>query len=160
MTEGGGGGGGWRGRKGEGNRITQRKPLTTSVRKCHILNPVSLSPSRDSNPHSSIGGRLGKQARSPLHHAPPLFRRVTLYLSLYFHHECAVNPMKIRSELTFIKCIHVSYDLYFLILLALLVVCGGLSFLSFPFASSSSSPYYSFPSSPPLFTHKRGDESS
>ena len=42
-----------------------RKPeypeKTTSLRKCYILQPEDSSPKRDSNPHSSIGGRLGKQ---------------------------------------------------------------------------------------------------
>ena len=44
-----------------GNRSTRRKPLATSFRKCHILQPEDSSPKRDSNPRSSIGGRLGKQ---------------------------------------------------------------------------------------------------
>ena len=44
-----------------GNRSTQRKPLATSFRKCHILNPRDASPKWDSNPHNSISGRLGKQ---------------------------------------------------------------------------------------------------
>ena len=39
--------------------------------------PEDSSPNRDSNPHSSIGGRLGKQMCYPLHHASP---RVLLYL--------------------------------------------------------------------------------
>ena len=43
------------------NRSTRRKPLTTSFRKYHILQPKDSSPKRDSNPCSSIGGRLGKQ---------------------------------------------------------------------------------------------------
>ena len=38
-----------------------QKTLATSFRKCHILQPEDLSPKRDSNPRSSIGGRLGKQ---------------------------------------------------------------------------------------------------
>ena len=44
-------------RKG-GNRSTQRKPLATSFRKCHILKPESSSLKWDLNPHNSIGGRL------------------------------------------------------------------------------------------------------
>ena len=36
------------------------KPLTTSFRKCHILQPEDSSPKRDSNPRSSIGGRARK----------------------------------------------------------------------------------------------------
>ena len=31
------------------------------LRKCHVLEPENSSPNRDSNPHSSIGARLGKQ---------------------------------------------------------------------------------------------------
>ena len=34
------------------------KPLATSFRKCHILNPEDTSPKRDSNPLNSIRGRL------------------------------------------------------------------------------------------------------
>ena len=40
-------------------------------RKCHILKPEDSSPKRDSNPHNSIGGRLGRQTCLPLHHAWP-----------------------------------------------------------------------------------------
>ena len=43
----------------------------TSFRKCHILQPEDSSPKRDSNPCSSIGGRLRKQTCKPLHHASP-----------------------------------------------------------------------------------------
>ena len=39
----------------------EKKSLTTSFRKCHILKPEDSSPKRDSNPHNSIDGRLGKQ---------------------------------------------------------------------------------------------------
>ena len=46
---------------GGGNWSTCRKPLMMSFRKCHILKPENSSPDRDSNPHSGIGGRLGKQ---------------------------------------------------------------------------------------------------
>ena len=42
-----------------GNWSTRRKPLATSFRKCHM--PEDSSPKRDSNPHNSIDGRLGKQ---------------------------------------------------------------------------------------------------
>ena len=52
----------------EGNRSAQRKALTTSIKKYHMLKPKNSSPSQDSNPHSSTGGRLGKQICSPLHH--------------------------------------------------------------------------------------------
>ena len=48
-------------RRRGGNQSTRRKPLMTSLRKCHILKPENLSPSRDWNPHSSTGDRLGKQ---------------------------------------------------------------------------------------------------
>ena len=44
-----------------GNQSTQRKPLMTSLRKCHILKLKNSSPNQDLNRHSSIGGRLGKQ---------------------------------------------------------------------------------------------------
>ena len=37
------------------------KILVTSFRICHLLQPEDSSSKRDSNPHSSIGGRLGKQ---------------------------------------------------------------------------------------------------
>ena len=39
------------------NWSTRRKPLAMSFRKCHILKPEYSSPTRDSNPHNSIGGR-------------------------------------------------------------------------------------------------------
>ena len=44
-----------------GNRSTRRNSQATSFRKCLILKPEDSSPKRDSNPHNSIGGRLGKQ---------------------------------------------------------------------------------------------------
>ena len=50
----------WR-KAGNRSRSTRRKPLTMSFRKCYILNPEDSSPKRDSNPHSSFDGRLGKQ---------------------------------------------------------------------------------------------------
>ena len=56
------------------DRSTRRKPLATSFRKCHILKPEDSSPKRDSNPHNSIGGRLGKQTCLPLNHASPRHR--------------------------------------------------------------------------------------
>ena len=40
---------------------TKRKPLTTSLKKCYTLKPENSSFKRDLNPHSSIGGKLGKQ---------------------------------------------------------------------------------------------------
>ena len=46
------------GRKPE---YTEKKNPTTSFRICHIQKPENSSPNQDSNPHSSIGGRLGKQ---------------------------------------------------------------------------------------------------
>ena len=42
---------------GEETGVPRKKTLTTSFRKCHILKPENSSPNRDSNPHSSIGGR-------------------------------------------------------------------------------------------------------
>ena len=39
----------------------KRKKTMTSFRKCYMLKPENSSPKRDSNPHSSIDGRLGKQ---------------------------------------------------------------------------------------------------
>ena len=63
-----------------GNRSTRRKPLATSFRKCHILKPEDSSPKRDSNPHSSIGGILGKQT---LHHASPPCSRAKTYQAWY-----------------------------------------------------------------------------
>ena len=55
--DGGGGGGGGRGRKPE----YPEKTPGDELQKCHILQPEDSSPKRDSNPRSSIGGRLGKQ---------------------------------------------------------------------------------------------------
>ena len=37
------------------------KPPDDGIKKCHILQPEDSTPKRDSNPHKSIGGRLGKQ---------------------------------------------------------------------------------------------------
>ena len=45
----------------EENRSTRRKPLATSFRKYHILQPEDSSHKQDSNLRRSIGGRLGKQ---------------------------------------------------------------------------------------------------
>ena len=47
------------------------KTPSTSFRKCHILKPENSSPDSDSNPYSSIGDRLGKQACYPLYHGLP-----------------------------------------------------------------------------------------
>ena len=47
--------------RGLWNWSTLRKPLTTSFRKCHILQTEDSSPNRDSNPHCSVDGRLRKQ---------------------------------------------------------------------------------------------------
>ena len=44
----------WRRR---GNQCTRRKPLTTSLIKCHILKPADSSPIWNSNLHSRNGGR-------------------------------------------------------------------------------------------------------
>ena len=46
---------------GEETGAPGENPLATSFRKRHILKPEESSPKRDSNPHNSIGGRLGKQ---------------------------------------------------------------------------------------------------
>ena len=48
-------------KEGRKPEYPEKKPLTTSLRKCHILKPEDSSPKRDSNPHNSAGGRLGKQ---------------------------------------------------------------------------------------------------
>ena len=55
----------------EGRKSIRRKPQTTSFRKCHILKPENSSPNRDSNPHSSIGGRQGKQTCLRLQYGSP-----------------------------------------------------------------------------------------
>ena len=39
---------------------TEKTP-DDGFRKWHILKPEYSSPNQDSNPHSNIGGRLGKQ---------------------------------------------------------------------------------------------------
>ena len=48
-------------KEGEETGVPREKPLATSFRKCHILQTEDSSPKPDSNPRSSIGGRLGKQ---------------------------------------------------------------------------------------------------
>ena len=47
-----------RGRKPE---YPEKKIPANQLKKCHILKPENSSPNPDSNLHSSIGGRLGKQ---------------------------------------------------------------------------------------------------
>ena len=47
---------------GEETGVPGENPWRRAFRKCHILKPEDSSSKRDSNPHSSIGGRLGKQA--------------------------------------------------------------------------------------------------
>ena len=47
------------------NKQTNKQTMTTSFRKCHILKPKNSSPNRDSNPHSSIGDRLGMLTIAP-----------------------------------------------------------------------------------------------
>ena len=37
------------------------KTLDDELQKIPLLKPENSSPKRDSNPHNSIGGRLGKQ---------------------------------------------------------------------------------------------------
>ena len=69
-----------------GSQSTRRKPLATSLRKCHILQPEDWSPKRDSNPHNSIGGREGKPMCQPLHHAlPPLLSLPVLHIGCTLH---------------------------------------------------------------------------
>ena len=64
----------------EGRKLgTRRKPLVTSFRKCHVLQPKDSSPKRDSKPHNSIGGRLGKQTRLPLHKVAGMTQVVQLH---------------------------------------------------------------------------------
>ena len=77
-----------------GNRSTRRKPLT-NFRKCHILKPKNSCPIWDSKPHSSTGGRLGKQPCEPLHHAS-LFTYYQVLLqqipsSALWRRSCGVN---------------------------------------------------------------------
>ena len=70
-----------------------RKPLTKSFRKCHILKPENSSPKPDSNPHSSIGGRLGKQ--KPLHPVSPILYTLVYkdpnYVHVIFGATCGVT---------------------------------------------------------------------
>ena len=47
---------------GEETGVPGENPRRRAFRKCHILKPENSSPNRDSNPHSSIGGRLGKRS--------------------------------------------------------------------------------------------------
>ena len=75
-----------------GNQSTWRKPLATSFRKCHILQPEDSSPKWDSNSHNSIGGRLGKQMCCYTTHRPKIFVWIEanlwlklLYLDLLWH---------------------------------------------------------------------------
>ena len=49
---------------GEETGVPGGNPQTTSFRKCHILKPENSSHNRDSNPHCSIGSRLGKSRRA------------------------------------------------------------------------------------------------
>ena len=56
-------------KEGRKPEYPEKKTLTGSFRKCHKLKPKNSSPKRDPNPHSSIGGRLGKQTCQPFHHA-------------------------------------------------------------------------------------------
>ena len=46
---------------GEETGVPGENLLATNFRKCYILKPEDSNPNRDSNPHSSIGSRLGKQ---------------------------------------------------------------------------------------------------
>ena len=51
--------------------VPRRNSWRRALEKYHILQPENSSPKRDSNPHSSTGGRQGKQTCQPLHHASP-----------------------------------------------------------------------------------------
>ena len=48
-------------KEGRKPEYPEKTPGEKSFRKCRILKPENSSPKRDSNPHSSIGGRLRKQ---------------------------------------------------------------------------------------------------
>ena len=50
----------WLDEGGKETEVPGKKTLTTSFRKCHILQREDSNPKRDSNPRNSIGGRLGK----------------------------------------------------------------------------------------------------
>ena len=47
----------------EGRKLeySEKNPLATNVKKCHVLQPEDSSPKRDSNPHNGTGDRLGEQ---------------------------------------------------------------------------------------------------
>ena len=45
----------------EGRKPEYLEKTGDELQKCHILQSEDSSPKRDSNPHNSIGGRLGKQ---------------------------------------------------------------------------------------------------
>ena len=68
-----------------------------SFRKCHILQHENSSPKRDSNPRSSIGGRLGKQTCKPLHHASP--QRPRGWSSPRYHITLDSEPNTLPTEL-------------------------------------------------------------
>ena len=75
-----------------GNQSTQRKPLAMSFRKCNILKPENSSTKRDSNQHSSIGGRQGKLTTTPYiaPNATQYFCKTLFYLKLRttWRHPC------------------------------------------------------------------------
>ena len=48
-------------KKGRKPEYPEKTPGDELKNKCHILKPEDSSPKRDSNPHSSIGARRGKQ---------------------------------------------------------------------------------------------------
>ena len=49
----------------------REKTHDDELQKYHILKNEKSSPNQDWNPHSSTGGRLGKQTCEPLHDASP-----------------------------------------------------------------------------------------
>ena len=67
---------------------------------------LNSSPNRDSNPHSSLGGRLGKQMCKPLHHTSPqhhhpyhqLFTFKSLLLSLLYSMILFSGQLLLSSE--------------------------------------------------------------
>ena len=111
-----------------GNRSTRRKPLVTSFRKCHILQPEDSSPKRDSNPHNSIGGI------PVLHSSLEIRIAATIYLllfqgcrfSVFFRYFCpdlfSADPLPVfhflyfllfhlsLSELSVSFCVHFLWD--------------------------------------------------
>ena len=78
------------------------KTLTTSFRKCHILQPENSSPNRDSNPHSSIGGSLRSRRANRYTTRHPTGRAygdgATQIAACYSYYYCTV-------QLLFVGCL-------------------------------------------------------